>query len=78
MRAFTNQFEAYRCLRHGGDRYVRVEHVHINEGAQAVIGNVHPHCSVVRPSGPSTISVAPASYGSSTVAGFLSCIATGQ
>jgi hypothetical protein len=34
--------------------------------------------SVVRPSGPSTISVAPASYGPSTAAGFLSCIATGQ
>ena len=33
----------YRRLRHGGDQYVRVEHVHINEGAQAVIGNVHPH-----------------------------------
>src|ERR1700730_10954650 len=42
LRAFTNQFEAYRRLRHGGDQFVRVEHVHINEGAQAVIGNVHP------------------------------------
>ena len=42
MRAFTTQFEAYRRLRHGGDQYVRVEHVHINEGAQAVIGNVRP------------------------------------
>jgi hypothetical protein len=34
------QLEAYRRLRHGGDQYVRVEHVHVNEGAQAVIGNV--------------------------------------
>jgi hypothetical protein len=34
------QLEAYRRLRHGGDQYVRVEHVHISEGAQAVIGNV--------------------------------------
>jgi hypothetical protein len=42
MRAFSTQFEAYRRLRHGGDQYVRVEHVHINEGAQAVIGNVRP------------------------------------
>jgi hypothetical protein len=42
-RAFTLQFEAFRRLRHGSDQYVRVEHVHINEGAQAVIGNVHPH-----------------------------------
>jgi hypothetical protein len=38
--AFTTQLEAYRRLRHGGDQYVRVEHVHINEGGQAVIGNV--------------------------------------
>jgi hypothetical protein len=29
------------CLRHGGSQFVRVEHVHINEGAQAVIGNVN-------------------------------------
>jgi hypothetical protein len=40
MRAFTTQFEAYRRLRHGGDQFVRVEHVHINQGGQAVIGNV--------------------------------------
>ena len=43
LRAFSTQFEAYRRLRHGGDQFVRVEHVHINEGAQAVIGNVLPH-----------------------------------
>jgi hypothetical protein len=42
LRAFTTQIEAYRRLRQGGDQYVRVEHVHINEGAQAVIGNVRP------------------------------------
>jgi hypothetical protein len=41
LRAYTVQLEAYRRLRHGGDQFVRVEHVHINEGAQAVIGNVH-------------------------------------
>jgi hypothetical protein len=40
LRAFTTQFEAYRRLRRGGDQYVRVEHVHISEGGQAVIGNV--------------------------------------
>jgi hypothetical protein len=40
LRAYTMQLEAYRRLRHGGDQYVRVEHVHISEGAQAVIGNV--------------------------------------
>jgi hypothetical protein len=42
-RAFTMQVEVYRRLRHGGDQYVRVEHVHINEGAQAVIGNVRTY-----------------------------------
>jgi hypothetical protein len=40
LRAFTMQFETYRRIRHGGDQYVRVEHVHISEGGQAVIGNV--------------------------------------
>jgi hypothetical protein len=39
-RAFTMQVESYRRLRHGGDQYVRVEHVHVNEGGQALIGNV--------------------------------------
>src|SRR3982074_2977033 len=43
LRAFSTQFEAYRRLRHGGDQFVRVEHIHINEGAQAVIGSVLPH-----------------------------------
>jgi hypothetical protein len=41
LRTFTGQFEAYRRLRHGGDQYVCVEHVHVNEGGQAVVGNVH-------------------------------------
>ena len=27
-------------LRHGGRQYVPVEHVYVNDGAQAVIGNV--------------------------------------
>ena len=45
LRAFTVQFEAYRRLRHGGDQHVRVGHVHVNQGAQAVIGNVHPQNS---------------------------------
>jgi hypothetical protein len=34
--------ETLRKLRHGGSQHVRVEHVHINEGGQAVIGNVSP------------------------------------
>jgi hypothetical protein len=34
------QVEVLRRLRHGTGQYVRVEHVHIHEGGQAVIGNV--------------------------------------
>jgi hypothetical protein len=40
LRAFTCQVEVLRRLRHGGRQYVRVEHVHVNDGGQAVIGNV--------------------------------------
>jgi hypothetical protein len=43
LRAYSVQVETFRRLRHGGDQYVRVEHVHINDGAQAVIGNVRAH-----------------------------------
>jgi hypothetical protein len=42
LRAYSGQVEALRRLRHGGDQYVRVEHVHVNDGGQAVIGNVRP------------------------------------
>jgi hypothetical protein len=37
---YATQVEALRRLRHGGSQIVRVEHVHVNEGGQAVIGNV--------------------------------------
>ena len=40
MRAYATQVEALRRLRSGGSQVVRVEHVHVNEGGQAVIGNV--------------------------------------
>ena len=40
LRAYSMQVETFRRLRHGGDQYVRVEHVHVNDGGQAVIGNV--------------------------------------
>jgi hypothetical protein len=40
LRAYSAQVEVHRRLRHGGNQYVRVEHVHVNKGAQAVIGNV--------------------------------------
>ena len=40
MRAYATQIEVLRSLRSGGQQFVRVEHVHISEGGQAVIGNV--------------------------------------
>jgi hypothetical protein len=41
LRAYAMQVEVLRRLRHGGHQYIRVEHVHINEGGQAVISNVN-------------------------------------
>jgi hypothetical protein len=40
MRAFATQVEVLRRSRNGGYQFVRVEHVHVNDGGQAVIGNV--------------------------------------
>ena len=34
------QMEMFRRLRTGGQQFVRVEHVYVNDGGQAVIGNV--------------------------------------
>jgi hypothetical protein len=42
LRAYSAQVEVFRRLRHGGHQHVRVEHVHINDGGQAIIGNVKP------------------------------------
>ena len=40
LRTYATQVEALRRLRNGGSQTVRVEHVHVNEGGQALIGNV--------------------------------------
>ena len=40
LRAYATQVEVLRRLRNGGQQYVRVEHVHVNDGGKAVIGNV--------------------------------------
>jgi len=40
LRVYVTQVETLRRLRHGGSQFVRVEHVHVSEGGQAVIGNV--------------------------------------
>ena len=40
MKTFVMQMEVLRRLRNGGQQFVRVEHVHVNDGGQALIGNV--------------------------------------
>jgi hypothetical protein len=40
IKASASQAELLRKLQGGGAQYVRVEHVHVSEGGQAVIGNV--------------------------------------
>jgi hypothetical protein len=40
MRTYAAQVEVLRRLRTGGQQFVRVEHVHVNDGGQAVIGNL--------------------------------------
>jgi hypothetical protein len=40
LRAYATQVEVLRRLRNGGHQYVRVEHLYVHDGAQAVIGNV--------------------------------------
>ena len=40
LRAYATQGEALRRLRNGGSQTFRVEHVYVNEGGQAIIGNV--------------------------------------
>jgi hypothetical protein len=38
--AYALQVETFRRLRAGGSQFMRIEHVHIEANAQAVIGNV--------------------------------------
>ena len=40
MRTFTAQMEALNRHRGKGQQKVTVEHVHVNEGGQAIVGNV--------------------------------------
>ena len=40
MRAYTHQVETLRRLRHGGAQLIRIERVDVNDGGQAIIGNV--------------------------------------
>jgi len=43
MKTFAMRVEVLRRLRNGGQQFMRIEHVHINHGGQAVIGNVRHH-----------------------------------
>lgn len=40
LRTFAAQTEALAKLRRGGNQTVRVEHVHVHSGGQAIVGNV--------------------------------------
>jgi hypothetical protein len=40
LRAYCTQIETYRRLRGGGEQNIRVEHVHVHEGGQAIVGAV--------------------------------------
>jgi hypothetical protein len=40
LRAYTAQVEALRRLRSGGQQSIRVEHVTVNNGGQAIVGNI--------------------------------------
>jgi hypothetical protein len=40
LRAYCLQVETYRRQRNGGDQNIRVEHVHVYEGGQAIVGAV--------------------------------------
>jgi hypothetical protein len=40
LRAYSMQVETFRRLRRGGDQHIRVEHVHVHAGGQAIVGAV--------------------------------------
>jgi hypothetical protein len=40
LRTYTAQIEAFAKVRRGGAQKVRVEHVHVHSGGQAIVGNV--------------------------------------
>jgi hypothetical protein len=40
MRTFTAQVEAFEKLKRGGKQVIKVDHVHVHEGGQAIVGNI--------------------------------------
>lgn len=56
---FATQVEALRRLRSGGSQFVRVEHVHVNDGGCAIVGNVSTGQGLIqRTTGPRALPVA--------------------
>ena len=47
MRAHCNQVETYRRIRGSGNQNIRVEHVHVHDGGQAIVGSVNSRASEV-------------------------------
>ena len=41
LRAYCTQIETHRRLRSGGEQNIRVEHVHVHERGQAIVGAVN-------------------------------------
>ena len=40
LRAYCTQIETFRRLRGGGEQNIRVEHVHVHDGGQAIVGGI--------------------------------------
>src|SRR4029434_462466 len=51
MRTFTNQMETLKRYRSGAQQTVKVEHVHVHEGGQAIVGNVRTGGGAQKPEG---------------------------
>lgn len=51
LRTYTTQIEALSKLRRGGAQKVTVEHVHVYEGGQAIVGNVNTPSPQTLPGG---------------------------
>jgi hypothetical protein len=49
LRAYAMQVEALRRLRRGSNQFIRVEHVHVHAGAQAIVGAVNPTAAEASP-----------------------------
>lgn len=41
LKTFTTQVEVYEKFKRGGHQSIKVDHVHVHNGAQAIVGNVN-------------------------------------